>query len=81
MKRLLGIAFATGILLTLLSQNLHAQVQLIPTKSDFGGGNNISCYGGNNGSISLAAVGADTLYLALYKASAGGGVHSLILRL
>ncbi len=67
MKRLLGIAFGLGILLTLLSQNLHAQVQLIPTKSDFGGGYNISCYGGNNGSISVAVVGADSLTLVLYK--------------
>jgi hypothetical protein len=67
MKRLLGIAFGLGILLTLLSQNLHAQVQLISTKSDFGGGYNISCYGGSNGSISVAVVGADSLSLVLYK--------------
>jgi hypothetical protein len=67
MKNLFGIFYATVILLTLLSQNLHGQVQLIPTKSDFGGGYNISCYGGSNGSISVAVVGADSLSLVLYK--------------
>ena len=69
MKRLLGIAIASGIALTLLSQNIQAQVQLIPTKSDFGGGFNIACNNGTNGSISLAVVGADSLTLVLYKGS------------
>ena len=69
MKKLSGIAIAFGIALTLLSHCLQAQVQLIPTKSDFGGGYNLSCNNGTNGSISLAVVGADSLTLILYKGS------------
>ena len=69
MKNLSGIAFAIGILLTLLSLNLQGQVQFVPTKSDFGGGFNLSCNNGTNGSISLAVVGSDSLTLVLYKGS------------
>ena len=69
MKRCIGIYLVMGFALTFISQNLSAQVQLIPTKSDFGGGFNIACNNGTNGSISLAVVGADSLTLVLYKGS------------
>ena len=67
MKRLLGIAIASGIALTLLSQNLHAQVQLIPTKSDFGGGYNLSCNNGSNGSISLGDIDSEAKELPKFS--------------
>jgi hypothetical protein len=45
----------------------HSTLQLIPTKSDFGGGYNLSCNNGSNGSISLGDIDSEAKELPKFS--------------